>query len=306
MRRQAQRASEPDSRLGPQALSKTSPSTTTRNSISKSCKSSDLRRRCSVALSANASNGCARSLVSESSSASWPMDQSEVMSRQLARMREANALSRGGALGACALSVVRVISHCPRAADEARPDRDRLSGLVAVRALAPDRPELRAALLDAHAHYRRRIDTVDAARLLFRRMAFHSVAEDEQAFGLRAGNGELAMLEAFLARRRIGPRVRAADVRRPEQIAAAAATRLHRIGPQAEHHGAVRAAHAAPARARVVQINAARLEGRAARNEPPALHAVSRRRTAALGARGKYRVAEFDHLALTERERVGP
>src|SRR5919204_3437258 len=141
------------------------------------------------------------------------MDHSDVMSRQFARMLEASAVSCGGALGACALSVGRVISHCPRRADDARLGRDRLTGLVAVRALAPDRPELRAALLDTQPHDRLRIDAVDAARLLFGSMTFEAIAEDEQAFGRCAGKRQLTMLQAFFARRRIGPGVRPADVR---------------------------------------------------------------------------------------------
>src|SRR6185503_17171140 len=58
----------------------------------------------------------------------------------------------------------------------------------------------------------------------------------------------------------VRPRPRAADVRRPEKIAAAPLRRCDRIGPRGEDDGTVRLAHTAPARAAVLQPYAPRLE----------------------------------------------
>src|SRR6266849_7693079 len=101
----------------------------------------------------------------------------------------------------------------------------------AVRALAPDGPVLLAALLHLEVHHGLRIDAVHAARLFFRYVTLELFAEDQQAFGGRAIHDEPAMLEALLAGRAVRPGMRAVDIRRPKEAAAAAVARLHGIGP---------------------------------------------------------------------------
>src|SRR2546428_9443046 len=48
------------------------------------------------------------------------------------------------------------------------------------------------------------------------------LAEDQQAFGGCPLHDEAAVLQALLTGRAVGPRMRAGDIRRPEQAAAAA------------------------------------------------------------------------------------
>src|SRR5205814_746758 len=181
------------------------------------------------------------------------------------------------------------------------------SSIRGARAFSPDRPVLLAALLDAEAHHGLRVDAVHAARLFLRRMSFERVAEHQQAFGRGALHDELAVLETLLSRGAVVPRARAVGIRRPQQAAAAAVARLHRVGPQAHHHRTVGFAHAAPAGARIFQIYAARFECRAARDEAFCLGALCRHGgmapLAAVGERGGAKRRDF---VFTELERVRP
>src|SRR6267143_5436141 len=71
--------------------------------------------------------------------------------------------------------------------------------------LSPDRPVFVALLLDLEAQHRLRVDAVHAARLFFRQVIVQPFAEDEQPFGACALEGELAVLQPLLPRRRVRP-----------------------------------------------------------------------------------------------------
>src|SRR5258708_28965003 len=156
------------------------------------------------------------------------------------------------------------------------------SSICGTCAFAPDRPVLLAAPLDGEAHHGLWIDAVHAARLFFRRMALERIAEDQQTFGRRALQHELAVLETLLPCRAVVPRLRAIGIRRPKQAAATAFARLHCIGPKAQYHCAVGFAHASPACARIFEIHPARFETRAAPLDPPPLGALRGGRSAPL------------------------
>src|SRR5207237_9736455 len=112
-----------------------------------------------------------------------------------------------------------------------------------------------------------RVDAVHAARLVLRLMAVEALAVHQQALGAALAERELAMLEPLLARNVVRPGARAIEVRRPQELAARAAARLHCPRPQAHYNCAVRLAHRAPAAARVAKVCAARLKGFFARDE---------------------------------------
>src|SRR5690606_38867910 len=169
--------------------------------------------------------------------------------------------------------------------------------------LAPDRPVRLAPLLDLEAERRLGVDAVDALRLLFGEMALQRLAQHEQAVRTAVLERELAMLATLAAGRHVGPRTRAFDVRRPEQVPAAALFGLDRRRPERHDHLAVGVAPPAPARARVLQANAASLEGLGAGHEVPGCRALRSRAAAAVAGLAcflQHRCTELGELGLLE------
>src|SRR5688572_14250153 len=110
---------------------------------------------------------------------------------------------------------------------------------------------------------------MDRARAVFRDAVDEPLAVDKQAFGAAELERAFAVLQPLDTARLVGPGARSVDVGRPEQITAAAARAFDRIGPKRDHDRAVGLAHAAPARTRILDPNAARFEGTRARHQVP-------------------------------------
>src|SRR5687768_2726759 len=137
---------------------------------------------------------------------------------------------------------------------------------------------------------------MDRARAVFRDAVDEPLAVDQQAFGAAELERAFAVLQPLDAARLVGPGARSVNVGRPEQIAAAAARAFDRIGPKRDHYRAIGFAHAAPARARILDPNAARFEGARAR------HQVPRLRGAAAFARGRRTLASLRQRLAAERD----
>ena len=112
-----------------------------------------------------------------------------------------------------------------------------------------------------------RVNAVDFECLIFGQVRGEALAVDEQPFGAPELQRALAMLQAFPASGLVGPRPRAIDIRRPKQVPASASSSLDRIGPQRHDDLSVCLAHAAPARARILEEHAAGLESLDARDQ---------------------------------------